>query len=368
MGSRRPVDTTGMGRGAHDDDCSWLIPDHADRERMLDMDHRLQPIRRVAFGVLGLTLIAAGPWIGYWTLAPLVAAGLFFAVADGHIGRARRPEYWIFSAWVGSQAMIALSVVLGGLVGLPAIAWFAIPVVTLSARFSNRGIALGVLITIAMLLAVALGTQWDAVQANPPVLLMPIGLVLATAILSTALMRSDFEHRTKAVVDPLTGMLNRKALESRVIELRQQSEVAPAPISLVVIDIDHFKHVNDSIGHAGGDRVLQEVAYLIRKDLRAYDLAYRLGGEEFVVVLPGADLDTSRAMADRLRETIEEASFAMGTAVTVSCGVSASAAGEVFLYQRLFAEADAALYEAKRAGRNRVEACGEGNKRELTFA
>ena len=358
-----------MGTGAQDDDCSWLIPDHADRERMLDMDRRLQPIRRAAFGVLGLTLIAAGPWIGYWTLIPLITAGLFFTVADGHIERARRPEYWIFSAWVGSQAMIAISIILAGLAGFPAIAWFAIPVVTLSARFSNRGIALGVAITLAMLLSVAAGTQWDAVQANPPLLLMPIGLVLATAILSTALMRSDFEHRTKAVVDPLTGMLNRKALESRMVELRQQSEVAPAPISLVVIDIDHFKRVNDSIGHAGGDRVLQEVAYLIRKDLRAYDLAYRLGGEEFVVVLPGADLETSRGMAERLRETIEEATFAMQAEVTVSCGVSASAAGEVFAYQQLFEQADAALYEAKRSGRNRVEAAGaEAADRDLVLA
>jgi diguanylate cyclase (GGDEF)-like protein len=357
-----------MGRRAQDDDCSWLIPDHADRERMLDMDRRLQPIRRAAFGVLGLTLLAAGNWLGYWTLAPLAAAALFFSVADGHIEKARRPEYWIFAAWVGSQLMIAISVILCGLGGFAAIAWFAIPVVTLSARFSNRGIALGVAITIAMLVSVALGTQWDAVQASPPILLMPIGLVLATAILSTALMRSDTEHRTKAVVDPLTGMLNRKALDSRVVELRQQSEIAPAPISLVVIDIDHFKRVNDSIGHAGGDRVLQEVAYLIRKDLRAYDLAYRLGGEEFVVVLPGADLETSRGMADRLRTTIEEATFAMQVEVTVSCGVSASQAGDVFVYQPLFEQADAALYEAKRAGRNRVEAGGQGAERELTFA
>ena len=264
--------------------------------------------------------------------------------------------------------MIAISIILAGLAGFPAIAWFAIPVVTLSARFSNRGIALGVAITLAMLLSVAAGTQWDAVQANPPLLLMPIGLVLATAILSTALMRSDFEHRTKAVVDPLTGMLNRKALESRMVELRQQSEVAPAPISLVVIDIDHFKRVNDSIGHAGGDRVLQEVAYLIRKDLRAYDLAYRLGGEEFVVVLPGADLETSRGMAERLRETIEEATFAMQAEVTVSCGVSASAAGNVFDYQPLFEQADAALYKAKGSGRNRVQAAGDAADRELILA
>ena len=102
--------------------------------------------------------------------------------------------------------------------------------------------------------------------ANPPVLVMPIAIVLAVAILSTALMRSDLEHRGKAVIDPLTGMLNRKALESRVDELRQQSEVSGAPIGVIVIDIDHFKEVNDTVGHAAGDAVLRDVAYIIRKD------------------------------------------------------------------------------------------------------
>ena len=112
-------------------------------------------------------------------------------------------------------------------------------------------------------------------------------LVICTAILSTALMRSDVYHRGETVIDPLTGMLNRKALASRVAELEQQSLVSGEPVGLVVGDLDRFKEVNDSCGHATGDAVLKEVAYAMRKELRAFDLAYRLGGEEFLVVLPG---------------------------------------------------------------------------------
>ena len=126
-------------------------------------------------------------------------------------------------------------------------------------------------------------------MANPVLLLAPVTLVACTAILSTALMHSDVHHRSENVIDPLTGMLNRKALTTRVTELEQQSLVSGEPIGIVVGDLDHFKEVNDNCGHVTGDAVLKEVAYEIRKELRAFDLAYRLGGEEFLVIVPGAD-------------------------------------------------------------------------------
>ena len=125
------------------------------------------------------------------------------------------------------------------------------------------------------------------------------------------------------------------------------------PIGLIVGDLDHFKEVNDSSGHAAGDAVLIDVAYRMRKQLRAFDLAYRLGGEEFLVLLPGADLQQSTALANQLREGIA-ARTAGGQHVTMSFGVSASENGAVFDYATVFAQADAALYEAKRSGRNRV--------------
>jgi diguanylate cyclase (GGDEF)-like protein len=123
---------------------------------------------------------------------------------------------------------------------------------------------------------------------------------------------------------------------------------------VIVGDIDHFKQVNDAHGHAAGDGVLKDVAYVIRKHLRSFDLAYRLGGEEFVVLVPGADAGGAAELAERLRAVIDADRLGGGMAVTMSFGVSASRAGGVFDFAAVLAEADDALYAAKGAGRNRV--------------
>jgi diguanylate cyclase (GGDEF)-like protein len=332
---------------------SWLFRDGTDRERMLDMDRRLQPVRRAAFGVLAVALLASGPWLGWWTIAPLVLAAAIFRIADARLENAKRPEYGIFAAWALSQVIIAVSVALTGGPRTTTMAWFAIPIVTLSARFSTRGIGIGVAVTLALQTAVAFGVDGAAVLHNPPLLIAPAAAVIAVAILSTALMRSDREHRSEAVIDQLTGMLNRKALTPRADELAQQSQVSGEPIGLIIGDLDHFKRVNDTKGHARGDGVLRDVAYVLRKELRAFDLVYRLGGEEFLVLLPGADLGQAEDVAESLRDAVSREPLG-GEAMTMSFGVSASARGNAFDYETVFAEADLALYEAKRSGRDRV--------------
>src|SRR5213078_4389663 len=150
----------------------------------------------------------------------------------------------------------------------------------------------------------------------------------------------------------LTGMLNRNALITRVAELAQQSAITKEPVALIVGDLDRFKLINDGHGHTAGDAALKDVAYRIRKLLRAYDLAYRLGGEEFLIVLPGANPAHAADVAEDLRAAIESMPVA-GLHATMSFGVAGSAPGE-FNYESVFAEADLALYEAKHAGRNRV--------------
>ena len=333
---------------------TWLLPEHKDRERMLDMDRRLQPVRRAALAVLAVALLAMVPWLGWWTFAPLLVAGGMFTLADREIDRFKHPEYLLFASWAGSQTMIAGSVLLSGGADSPALAWLAIPVVTLGARFSGRGVVLGVAITLALLLAVTLGSDASAVIEDPELLVGAMALVIAVAVLSSALMRSDIEHRDEAVVDPLTGMLNRKALDNRVEELRQQAAVSGAPIGLIVIDVDHFKEVNDTVGHSVGDAVLRDVAYIIRKQMRAFELAYRIGGEEFLVLLPGARQPQSARLAEQLREIVAGTRFGAGVSTTISCGVAVSPAGQPLDFEELFCRADRALYEAKRAGRNRV--------------
>ena len=156
------------------------------------------------------------------------------------------------------------------------------------------------------------------------------------------------------MIDQLTGMLNRKALANRTAELAQQSALTGEPIGLILGDLDNFKAVNDTHGHVTGDAALRDVAYLLRKRLRAFDLAYRIGGEEFLVVLPGADVEQARELADDLRETVRSATIGGRLRVTMSFGVTASRRGTRFDYETAFAECDAALYEAKRAGRDRV--------------
>ena len=332
---------------------TWLFPDDVDRERMLDMDRRLQPVRRLALGVLALALIISGPWIGYWTLLPLVLAGGLFWLADKRIEGRTRPEYWIFGAWAGSQVVIAVAVAVAGGAHDPMLSWLAIPVVTLSTRFSLRGVAAGVAWTLLLMAIVAFTVYGERVTEYPPLLLAPAALVAAVAILSTALMRSDVQHRTEAVIDPLTSMLNRNALAIRADELSQQSALTGEPVGVVLGDLDCFKHVNDTHGHNAGDAVLRDVAYVMRKQLRAFDLAYRLGGEEFLILLPGADTEQAQTLAEQLRETIESSQVG-GHKITMSFGVAASRVGEPFDYETVFSRADLALYDAKRAGRNRV--------------
>ncbi len=113
---------------------------------------------------------------------------------------------------------------------------------------------------------------------------------MSTVILSGALVESDRAHRRRSTLDPLTGLFNRNALEQRLSELEGQptSEEEGLSHALLLCDLDNFKHVNDRLGHAAGDAVLQDVAYTMRAALRAGDSIYRVGGEEILVVLPGA--------------------------------------------------------------------------------
>jgi diguanylate cyclase (GGDEF)-like protein len=337
---------------------SWLCRDDTDRERLLDMERHLRPVRTVTMAlIIGASLVSTqvvDPSIFPVVLAGVVVASALFWLADAHMANFERPEYVMFAAWAGAELAIAACIVLTGGPDSPGLSWLAIPVVTLSSRFSMRGVLLGVSIALGLLAGSTLAVDAGAVADDPTLLSAPAILILSIAVLSIALMRSDVHHRGAAVIDPLTGMLNRKALTNRAAELAQQSQVSGQPVGLILGDLDHFKRVNDSLGHAAGDAVLTDVAYRLRKRLRAFDLAYRIGGEEFLVLLPGARLDEARAHAEELRHAIESETVGDGVEMTMSFGVSASSEGRAFSYEASFAAADLALYEAKRAGRNCV--------------
>jgi diguanylate cyclase (GGDEF)-like protein len=347
---------------------SWLCRDDFDRERMVDMEDRVRPVRRKTFAILAVAIAAVAPWLGWWPLLFLLPASGFFAAADALMTRVERPELLMFTAWIGSEVTIAGALWLEGGPRVASLSWLAIPVITLSTRFSMRGVVWGVVTACTLVVMVAFGVDAHAVIDNPNLVIAPLALILCVAVLSTPLMRSDIQHRSDAVIDQLTGMLNRKALSVRAHELAQQSEVTGEPIGVIVGDLDHFKEINDTYGHTVGDDVLKDVAYLLRKQLRAFDLAYRLGGEEFLVLVPGSNLEQTAELAERLREAICSTQVGGGLELTMSLGVGASGRDERFSYAAVFAQADAALYSAKRSGRNRVCVAGEQQQQQQPVA
>jgi diguanylate cyclase (GGDEF)-like protein len=331
--------------------------DDARRERLLDMEVRLRPYRFACFAILALALASAGAEIGWWWVVPLLAGLGGFAVADSFMGSSEHPAVWVATAWGILPLLLADAVVVTGGAGSPILMWFALPAVTLGARFSTRGIVIGTAYVLALLLGSTVGLDSTAASAHRQELVAAIALVLSTVILSGALVESDRAHRRRSTLDPLTGLLNRNALEQRLAELDSQPTAGKdgASYALLLCDLDNFKQVNDQLGHAAGDAVLRDVAHTMRSALRAGDSIYRIGGEEILVVLPGATKTDAFGVGERLRLAVRERRPA-GVAMTISVGVAVSCPGPLDTDQ-LVGLADEALYSAKAAGRDCVMVC-----------
>ncbi len=156
--------------------------------------------------------------------------------------------------------------------------------------------------------------------------------------------------------DALTGLPGRAALQQRLVAEHALHARSGRPCALAVVDLDHFKQINDRHGHLVGDRVLAEFARLLRASLRPYDGVYRYGGEEFVLILPGADAAQAARVIDRIRARLSAAPLAAGEALALpvqfSAGVAELQAAQPVVQS--LRNADAALYQAKREGRNQV--------------
>ena len=170
--------------------------------------------------------------------------------------------------------------------------------------------------------------------------------------LSVALGREELvrqlEHLSRA--DPLTGLGNRRAFDETLTAELARARRAGTPVGLLVIDVDHFKAFNDRHGHQAGDDALMSVAGVLQREARAEDRACRVGGEEFAVLLPGADEAAAMAVAERIRRGVER--LPAQEPITVSLGVASTTGDDD--PDALFAQADSRLYAAKEAGRNRV--------------
>lgn len=169
------------------------------------------------------------------------------------------------------------------------------------------------------------------------------------------LERSCQQLELLASLDTLSGLLNRRTLFQRIDVEIERSLRLGLPLTGIMIDIDHFKRVNDNHGHQCGDMIIREIGVKLTKTLRKYDYAGRYGGEEFYVIFSNTNCDTARAIADRFRRDMEETPFVCNTErfqVTVSVGIAQYNPGET--PDKWIARADGAMYRAKQMGRNRV--------------
>lgn len=171
---------------------------------------------------------------------------------------------------------------------------------------------------------------------------------------SASLRESVAQARCEAFTDALTGLNNRHAFDCRLEEEFARWRRYNFPLSLIIVDVDHFKKVNDTYGHLAGDKVLHVIGTHLKQATRATDFPARYGGEEFVVLLPEVDLNGARSVAEKIRQAVEEKPFRSGdnrVNITVSCGVASFRQGDA--RRSSFERADEALYRAKRGGRNR---------------
>jgi two-component system, cell cycle response regulator len=175
----------------------------------------------------------------------------------------------------------------------------------------------------------------------------------------TDFLRQNLDYSLElAVTDELTGLNNRRFMEGQIIALVERAAAGGEPVSALMIDIDHFKKINDTYGHDVGDEVLREFAARLASNVRAIDLPCRYGGEEFTVIMPGASIEAAEKVAERIRLHVAGAPFRVAAGsellnVTISIGVAASM-GEHDTPEALIKRADEAVYEAKAGGRNRV--------------
>ncbi len=164
--------------------------------------------------------------------------------------------------------------------------------------------------------------------------------------------------RFAATYDSLTKLLNRGEILGLLNREMARAKRQSAPIGIVLVDVDHFKSINDTFGHPAGDEVLRQVASTLKSHLRLYDGAGRYGGEEFLLILPGCDLPHAMPRAEQLRSVIGSQPVTVDNRpvkVTVSAGVTVAHAGGKAAVESLLNQADEALYRAKRGGRDRVE-------------
>lgn len=316
--------------------------------------HKLLVPANLRISVIGvLLLIPCLPSLPFLTIALLVISFGVLAVIGQSLSRWKRPELVLAYSSAAIQTMDAVAMAAAHIQRIGGLALLLWPLMSFNSRYPRRVAMVGTAFTAVLVVVTELAAGLHTITHDPLALTMPLAVVIAVATVTSVARESDVEHTRQAVLDPVTGLLNRSALAGRVRELAQQSTRAGAAVAVLIGDIDHFKSINDGYGHQAGDDVLRAVGDRLRGELRAFDLLYRVGGEEFVVLAPGATLQDGRELAERLRAAVSAEAVA-GLPITISWGVSAASPETPFEWEPLYRAADRALYDAKAAGRDRV--------------
>src|SRR5215217_4021995 len=253
---------------------AWLCPTPWHRLRVAEAGARTRKVRIVAVGAIGVGVLGAAPWTGWWMLALFVPSAIHLITVERWMARSASPELVPFLTLVTMLFLLAGSAAGTGGPSSPVLPWLAIVPAIAALRFrmavcvAMAGVA-GVLI-----LAVGFGTDPAQAAHDPLTIIAALVMLVNVVAVCTALMSGELEHRDRAVLDPLTGLLNRASLESRVAEIEQQARLTDGAVALVLLDLDRFKRVNDEHGHERGDAVLRDTAYQIRKALRSFELVY----------------------------------------------------------------------------------------------
>lgn len=328
-----------------------VYSDAAERERMYDVMGRMRTPFSAALGVLIVPAALAGPVYGWLCMLPLVAAVLAYVSTDVRLRSLRHPERWVIGTWAFAELMILLTIALAD---GPRAYLLAVPIVPMVGvtMIVGRRVALACAAGLAAALcAVAALTMWPEVAELPPILIAPVVLIFASAFASFGALDGGFISRRTTVVDPLTGLPNRVALQTRATELAAQARIAGERVALIVVELDDVAAICDEHGGDVADAVLAEAARRLRSEPGS-DTVCRFGGSTFVALCPGVTRVSAVAIAERLRTAVR-ATPVDDIVINASLGIAVYR-GDAFDFAQLYARGAAAAAYARAHGGDTV--------------